>query len=63
MISIKRRRVVAGIGAAVAAAMSGFGARAAMGPNDKFDFLIKGGKCSIRARACAPSATSACATA
>ena len=44
MISIKRRRVVAGIGAAVAAAMSGFGARAAMGPNDKFDFLIKGGE-------------------
>ena len=44
MTSIKRRRVVAGIGAAVAAAMSGFGARAAMGPNDKFDLVIKGGE-------------------
>lgn len=44
MTSIKRRRIVAGMGAAVAAAMTGFAARAAMGPNDKFDFLIKGGE-------------------
>ena len=44
MASIKRRRIVAGIGAAVAAAFSGFGARAAMGPNDKFDLVIKGGE-------------------
>ncbi len=44
MTSLKRRRPVAGIGAAVAAAMSGFAARAAMGPNDKFDLLIKGGE-------------------
>src|SRR5258708_6357075 len=44
MVSIKRRRVVAGIGAAVAAAFSGIGARAAMGPNDKFDLVIKGGE-------------------
>lgn len=47
MISIKRRRIVAGMGAAVAAAMTGFAARAAraaMGPNDKFDLLIKGGE-------------------
>jgi dihydroorotase len=44
MTSIKRRRVVAGMGAAVAAALSGFAARAAMGPNDKFDLLIKGGE-------------------
>ena len=47
MTSIKRRRVVAGIGAAVAAAMAGLGSRAAyaaMGPDDKFDLLIKGGE-------------------
>ena len=44
MTSLKRRRVVAGIGAAVAAAFSGIGARAAMGPNDKFDLVIKGGE-------------------
>ena len=44
MASFKRRRVVAGIGAAVAAAMTGFAARAAMGPNDKFDLVIKGGE-------------------
>ena len=47
MTSIKRRRVVAGIGAAVAAAMTGFGSRAAyaaMGPDDKFELLIKGGE-------------------
>jgi dihydroorotase len=47
MFSFERRRVVGGIGAAVAAAMAGFGARtshAAMGPNDKFDLVIKGGE-------------------
>src|SRR6187549_3251946 len=44
MTSLKRRRVVAGIGAAVATAFAGFGARAAMGPNDKFDLVIKGGE-------------------
>ena len=46
-ISISRRRVVTGIGAAVAAAMAGLGSRAAfaaMGPDDKFDLLIKGGE-------------------
>src|SRR5258706_12546651 len=43
MTSLKRRRVVAGIGAAVATAFS-IGARAAMGPNDKFDLVIKGGE-------------------
>ncbi len=44
MTSIKRRRVVAGISAAVAAAFTGLGTRAAMGPNDKFDLVIKGGE-------------------
>ena len=44
MTSIKRRRLVTGIGAAVAAAFSGIGVRAAMGPNDKFDLVIKGGE-------------------
>jgi dihydroorotase len=43
MISIKRRRVLAGMGAAVAAAFAG-APRAAMGPNDKFDLVIKGGE-------------------
>jgi dihydroorotase len=44
MFSFERRRVVAGMGAAVAAAFTGLGARAAMGPNDKFDLVIKGGE-------------------
>ena len=46
MISIKRRRLIAGMGAAAAGAAAGsfgFTARAAMGPNDKFDLVIKGG--------------------
>lgn len=41
---MRRRQIVAGIGAAVAGAFTGFGARAAMGPNDKFDLVIKGGE-------------------
>lgn len=44
MISIKRRRIAAGIAAAFAASGMGFSARAAMGPNDKFDLVIKGGE-------------------
>ena len=44
MASQKRRRLITGMGVAVAAAMAGFGARAAMGPNDKFDLVIKGGE-------------------
>jgi len=40
--SFKRRQLVAGIGAALAAGT--FAARAAMGPNDKFDLVIKGGE-------------------
>ena len=40
--SFKRRQLVTGIGAAFAA--SSFVARAAMGPNDKFDLVIKGGE-------------------
>jgi dihydroorotase len=44
MVSFKRRRLVAGIGAAFAAGSMGFAARAAMGPNDKFDLVIKGGE-------------------
>ena len=44
MTSIKRRRLVAGISAAFAAGSVGFAARAAMGPNDKFDLVIKGGE-------------------
>src|SRR3954469_18849223 len=40
--SFKRRQLVTGLAAAFAA--SPFGARAAMGPNDKFDLVIKGGE-------------------
>jgi dihydroorotase len=43
MVSIKRRRIVAGISAAFATGFLG-SARAAMGPNDKFDLVIKGGE-------------------
>jgi dihydroorotase len=47
MISIKRRRIVAGISAAFASGFFGSAPRtagAAMGPNDKFDLVIKGGE-------------------
>ena len=44
MRSLKRRQLVAGIGAAFAAGSGIFAARAAMGPNDKFDLVIKGGE-------------------
>ena len=44
MVSFQRRRLVAGIGAAFATGFVGAGARAAMGPNDKFDLVIKGGE-------------------
>ena len=40
MISLKRRQLSAGIAAAFATGI----ARAAMGPNDKFDLVIKGGE-------------------
>ena len=43
MTSFKRRRIVAGISAAFATGLVGSAARAAMGPNDKFDLVIKGG--------------------
>lgn len=44
MRSLKRRQIVTGIGAAFAAGSFGLAARAAMGPNDKFDLVIKGGE-------------------
>ena len=44
MISFQRRQIVAGIGAALTAGIVGTAARAAMGPNDKFDLVIKGGE-------------------
>jgi len=44
MISIQRRQLMAGIGAAVASVSCGPLARAAMGPDDKFDLVIKGGE-------------------
>jgi dihydroorotase len=44
MFSFKRRQLVAGISAAFATGMFGAAARAAMGPNDKFDLVIKGGE-------------------
>src|SRR5947209_1161173 len=42
-----RRRFIAGVGAALAAAAGGtmsLAVRAAMGPDDKFDLVIKGGE-------------------
>src|SRR5260221_374206 len=47
MISFKRRQIVAGISAAFATGLlssTARTARAAMGPNDKFDLVIKGGE-------------------
>ena len=44
MVSFKRRQLVAGISAAFATGFLGSAARAAMGPNDKFDLVIKGGE-------------------
>jgi dihydroorotase len=44
MISFKRRQLVTGAGAAFATGIMGSMARAAMGPNDKFDLVIKGGE-------------------
>jgi len=42
--STSRRRLVLGIGAAAAAASLPAAIHAAMGPNDKFDLVIKGGE-------------------
>ena len=44
MISFKRRQLVAGISAAFAGGFISSAARAAMGPNDKFDLVIKDGE-------------------
>ena len=44
MISLKRRQLVAGMGAGFATAAIGSTAFAAMGPDDKFDLVIKGGE-------------------
>lgn len=44
MISFKRRQLVAGMGAAFATGTLGSIAHAAMGPDDKFDLVIKGGE-------------------
>jgi dihydroorotase len=44
MTSMKRRRLLAGLSAAAAASSVPFAARAIMGPNDKFDLVIKGGE-------------------
>src|SRR5262245_2344158 len=41
---MRRRQLVAGIGAAFATGLFSAAARAAMGPNDKFDLVIKGGE-------------------
>jgi dihydroorotase len=44
MISFKRRQLIAGMGATFATGIMGPVARAAMGPGDKFDLVIKGGE-------------------
>src|SRR5262245_22933903 len=43
MTSQSRRRLLAGLGGALAATTMSAAVRAAMGPNDKFDLVIKGG--------------------
>src|SRR3954463_5158441 len=43
MTSNSRRRFVAGMGGVLAASTMASAVRAAMGPNDKFDLVIKGG--------------------
>jgi hypothetical protein len=57
-----RRRFLTGAGSFTLAA-AGNPARSAMGPDDKYDLVIRGATCSTRARACAADATSASATA
>jgi dihydroorotase len=44
MTSSKRRRLLAGLGSALVASALPFPARALMGPNDKFDLVIKNGE-------------------
>jgi dihydroorotase len=44
MFSLKRRQISAAIAAALTTGLYGCAARAAMGPNDKFDLVIKGGE-------------------
>src|SRR2546423_7391943 len=44
MTIASRRRFVAGMGAALAASAISAAVRAAMGPQDKFDLLVKGGE-------------------
>jgi dihydroorotase len=44
MTSQSRRRLVAGLGGAFAASTMSLAVRAAMGPNDTFDLVIKGGE-------------------
>ena len=44
MISFKRRQLIAGMGATFATGIVGPVVRAAMGPGDKFDLVIKGGE-------------------
>jgi dihydroorotase len=44
MTSLKRRRLLAGLGAAAVGGSVTWPARALMGPNDKFDLVIKGGE-------------------
>ena len=57
-----RREFLAGSGSLLAlGAAAGGTAFAAMGPNDKFDLVVKGGEVLDPARTFAPSATSASA--
>ena len=61
---ISRRHMLAGAGAgALALAAGGGRAFAAMGPNDKFDLLIKGGDVLDPSQGLRGRATSASATA
>ena len=58
MSGFSRRDFLSLSGSAAVAGIAGR-ANAAMGPNDKFDLVIKGGECSTPANRCAENAISA----
>ena len=60
--TIDRRHFLLNLAAVAATQSLSSAVRAAMGPEDKFDLLIKGGASSIPVSGCAVCATSAFAT-
>ena len=62
-MSSTRRQFLSTAGSFALSAAGTSLAHAAMGPNDKFDLVIKGVTCSTRVRTCMESVTSASALA